>query len=74
MVEGILIKLQNRGCFSQGLNLGSLMYADDLVLLASSVSELQDMINICCNELMLIDLKLNEKKVSLYSFLKTLAS
>lgn len=60
-VDSILIKLQNRGCFLQGLNLGSLMYADDLVLLASSVSELQDMINICCNELVNIDLKLNEK-------------
>ena len=44
------------------------MYADDLVLLASSVSELQDTINICCNELVNIDIKLNEKSQSVSLF------
>ena len=52
--------------FLATLNPGSLVYADDLVLLASSVCELQDMINICCNELVNIDLKLNEKRSSIF--------
>jgi hypothetical protein len=38
------------------------MYADDLVLLSSSVSELQEMIYICCGELSKLDLNLNESK------------
>jgi len=38
------------------------MYADDLVLLAPSLAELQAMIDICCNELKDIDLVLNEAK------------
>ena len=38
------------------------MYADDLVLLSSLVTELQEMVNICCEELRSIDLKLNESK------------
>ena len=61
-VDDILVKLENNGCFLHGLNLGSLMYADDLVLLAPSVTELQTMIDICCLELTKIDLLLNESK------------
>ena len=45
-----------------GVSYGSFMYADDLVLLAPSVNELQNMINICDNELHAIRLKLNVKK------------
>ena len=40
------------------------MYADDLVLVSSSVTELQNMINICCNELDKLDLSLNGSKSS----------
>ena len=38
------------------------MYADDIVLLAPSVTELQAMIHICCKELSLLDLQINAKK------------
>ena len=38
------------------------MYADDLVLLAPFVRELQTMINLCCSELTLLDLKINSTK------------
>ena len=38
------------------------MYADDLVLLAPSVTELQTMINLCCSELTILDLKINSTK------------
>ena len=61
-VDNVLLKLSNYGCFMHGLNFGSFMFADDLVLLAPSIVELQCMINICCNELRSIDLVLNEKK------------
>src|SRR5438132_10658792 len=40
------------------------MYADDLVLLSPSICELQNMLNVCCNELALLDLQVNVKKCS----------
>jgi hypothetical protein len=61
-VDIILTRLDNYGCVMEGLGLGSFMYADDLILLSPSISELQRMINICCDELQLIDLKLNVTK------------
>jgi len=38
------------------------MYADDLVLLAPSVAEIQLMLNVCCDELESLDLKINPQK------------
>ena len=38
------------------------MYADDLILIAPSVSELQTMVNICCQQLQEIDLRINDSK------------
>ena len=38
------------------------MYADDLILLSPSISELQRMVNICCTELCNIDLAINSTK------------
>ena len=61
-VDNILKKLDHCGCRLFGLSMGSFMYADDLVLLSPSVCELQKMVNICCVELSLLDLKLNESK------------
>ena len=61
-VDNILVKLRKLSCFMFGINFGSLMYADDLVLLAPSVTELQAMLDIVCDELNDIDLLLNEKK------------
>jgi hypothetical protein len=40
------------------------MYADDIILLSPSVSELQTMINVCCAELDLLDIRINSKKSS----------
>ena len=40
------------------------MYADDIILLSPSISELQNMLNICCSELTLLDLQVNAKKCS----------
>jgi len=61
-VDELLNKLNNYGCFINGVSYGSFMYADDLVLLAPSVHEMQKMIKICYAELSKIGLKLNEKK------------
>jgi hypothetical protein len=38
------------------------MYADDLILLDISLSDLQDMVDICVTEFDLIDMKINIKK------------
>ena len=40
------------------------MYADDLLMLAISVSDMQKMINICKVELDFLDMKINVKKSS----------
>ena len=61
-VNAMLLKLNMYGCNFFGCSASALMYADDLVLLAPSISELNAMIAICCSELALIDLKLNAKK------------
>jgi len=61
-VDSLLYKLNNYGCFVNNVCYGSFMYADDLVLLAPSIDELQKMVNICSNELDNIGLSLNEKK------------
>ena len=46
----------------KGISYSAFVYADDLILLSPSVSELQTMVNICCNELYSINLKLNTNK------------
>jgi hypothetical protein len=40
----------------------AIMYADDLLLLALSLKDLQSMVDICCNEFDALDLKINFKK------------
>ena len=45
-VDDMLFKLQRLGCKLVGLNLSALMYADDMVLLAPSRNELQEIINL----------------------------
>ena len=61
-VNDMLLKLNMYGCNFFYCSASALMYADDLVLLAPSIAELNTMIAICCKELSLIDLKLNAKK------------
>ena len=41
--------------------MNAFIYADDLILLSPSILELQNMVDICCKEFALIDLKLNVK-------------
>jgi len=42
------------------------MYADDLLLLTLSLSDLQLMINISLHELQLLDMRMNIKKIMYY--------
>lgn len=61
-VDNILKKLSPYGCRMNNTCYGSFMYADDLVLLAPSVTELSRMIKLVCAELASINLKLNCSK------------
>ena len=61
-VDNVLIALSGYGCTMNSLSCGSFMYADDLILLSPSISELKVMVQICCNELQALNLKLNTQK------------
>ena len=63
-IDDLLIKLQQSklGCYIHNYCLNALMFADDLFLLSISVSELQQMVLICKNELDLLDMTVNTNK------------
>lgn len=63
-VDVVLEKLKNSrlGCYIRGLFFGAIMYADDLMLLAASVTELQRMISLCKDLLDGIDMIINSSK------------
>ncbi len=52
------------GCFLNGKCLNSALYADDLILLSLSISDLQILINKCCQVLDNLDLQINAEKSS----------
>lgn len=58
-IDKILKRLSSHGCHINEMCYGSFMYADDLILLAPSRSELIRMISIVCSELTSVGLKLN---------------
>lgn len=58
-VDNILSRLSPHGCRMNDTCYGSFMYADDLVLLSPSITELTNMVNIVCKELASVGLKLN---------------
>ena len=60
-VDDLLLKLQLR-CYISGECINSLMYADDLILLAISICDLQKIVNICVYELELVDMQINGAK------------
>jgi len=61
-VDDLLSKLKLHGCQLYGISVSGIMYADDIVLMAPCISKMQNMINLCCVELALLDLKLNTSK------------
>lgn len=61
-VDDMLIKLSKHGCSMFGHPLGALMYADDLVLLAPTIHELQKALKLCAVEMEEIGFKINYSK------------
>ena len=63
-VDDILTKLQDSGlgCHIKYVCFNSYMYADDLLLLSISVCDLQKMVNLCNDELVSIDMRINTGK------------
>ena len=56
------LRLNDLGCFIGQDFFGVIMYADDLLLVSSSVTNLQKMVEICLSEFMSLDLTINAKK------------
>ena len=63
-VDDILMKLKKSGlgCYINHCCLNAVMYADDLLLMSISVSDLQAMIDLCVKELDNLDLSVNINK------------
>jgi hypothetical protein len=61
-VNDLLNKFSQFGCCHMALSVCAIMYADDLVLIAPFVTELQNMLNLCDSELKSIDLRINSTK------------
>ena len=61
-VEDLLAKLNQHGCTILGHHISTFMYADDVILVSPSISELQTMLSVCEHELELLDLDINSSK------------
>src|SRR6266496_3387239 len=63
-VDDILVKLRESGCgcFISNCCFNAMMYADDLVLLAISITDMMIMLKICKDELSWLDMRLNVGK------------
>jgi len=63
-INDVIVKLEVSGFghFIRNLCFNAFMYADDLLLLSISVSDLQKMLNICLEELNLLDMNFNVNK------------
>ena len=56
------LEISHLGCFVKSSYLGALAYADDLLILSSSLSMLQQMLDLCCEVGKLYDLLFNPSK------------
>ena len=56
------LELSGLGCYVNKQCLNSFMYADDLILLSTSVADLQKLINLCSDALVELDLIINTEK------------
>ena len=61
-VDDFLKKFNKFGCCFHGISISAVMYADDLVLLAPSIVEMQTMLDYCVDELNRLDLNINPAK------------
>jgi len=56
------IKVSGLGCYIRHICFSVLLYADDIILLAPSVSALQKLLSVCESELQWMDMVINTKK------------
>jgi len=63
-VDDIIVNLRESqlGCSINGVYIGCVMYADDLLLMSASLTSLQNMISICELEAQYLDMKFNASK------------
>ena len=54
------------GCYLFSECVSIFLYADDILLIAPSVTALQTLVTACENELTHIDMRINEKKINVY--------
>ena len=62
------IKDANVGCYVSSVCVSIFLYADDILLIAPSVTGLQTLVNICETELINIDMSINAKKSACIRF------
>jgi len=58
----LALSKSGHGCYFDNMFTGCIMYADDLLLLSTSLCDLRAMVDICYVELEKVDMKLNVKK------------
>ena len=69
-IDGIVQRLESSkfGCSLGGCYIGCILYADDLVLISSSICDLQKMIDLCVDKLHKIDMLINTAKCAILRF------
>ena len=60
--------LSRMGCWVGGCYLGCILYADDLILMSSSVCDLQKMVDLCADEFSNCDMRINASKCAVMRF------
>jgi len=65
-IDGLVDKIRNCafGCYIRNVCMAMLLYADDILLIATSVTSLQMLLHICDHELSCIGMSINAKKSS----------
>jgi len=76
-IDSVVEKIikSNLGCYTKvGICMIILLYADDILLIAPSVTSLQQLVNICEQELEWLDMSLNGMQKSRHAFALVLVS
>ena len=63
-IDGVVDKIKSTGvgCYYSSSCVSVILYADDILLLAPSVSSLQNLLTACEDELTHLDMRINGKK------------
>jgi len=69
-VDSVIQRLRESklGCWLGEVFVGCILYADDVILMSSSICELQKMVNMCVDEVTKLDMKINARKCSILRF------